>query len=110
MRENTPEAAAALESAMRKTARGLAALHQPGAQTGERYDWAEELAEVRETADQLGGAIAPLAGAAEPLLAQLEALAAGHPADPAVPSHSSFRPAQVLLYQGQIGFIDFDSF
>jgi aminoglycoside phosphotransferase (APT) family kinase protein len=27
-----------------------------------------------------------------------------------VPSHGSFRPAQVLVHQGQIGFIDFDSF
>jgi hypothetical protein len=27
-----------------------------------------------------------------------------------VPSHGSFRPAQVLLYKDQIGFIDFDTF
>jgi aminoglycoside phosphotransferase (APT) family kinase protein len=29
--------------------------------------------------------------------------------DPLVPSHGTFRPAQVLMYQGEIGFIDFDS-
>ena len=27
-----------------------------------------------------------------------------------VPSHGSFRPAQVLLHKDQIGFIDFDTF
>jgi aminoglycoside phosphotransferase (APT) family kinase protein len=110
LRENTAESLAELEAAMRKTARGLAALHQSGAQGGESYTWEEEFAEVRETLDQLGGAIPPLAGVAEPLLAHLEALAAECPADPAGPTHSSFRPAQVLLYRGKIGFIDFDSF
>jgi len=29
--------------------------------------------------------------------------------DPLVPSHGTFRPAQVLMYQEEIGFIDFDS-
>ena len=29
--------------------------------------------------------------------------------DPAVASHGTFRPAQVLLHNGEIGFIDFDS-
>jgi hypothetical protein len=110
LRENTPEALAELESAMRKTARGLAALHQSGARAGESYAWEEELAEVRETIDQLGGAIPRLAGVAEPLLAQLAALGAEHAADAMVPSHNSFRPAQVLLYGDKIGFIDFDSF
>jgi hypothetical protein len=110
LRENTPEALAELESAMRKTARGLAALHRSGAQYGKSYAWEEEFAEVRAAVDQLGGAIPRLAGVAEPLLARLEALAAEHLADPTAPSHSSFRPAQVLLYRGKIGFIDFDSF
>jgi len=53
----------------------------------------------------LGGAIPQLAGVAEPLLARLGALAAEHPANPLAPSHSSFRPAQVLIYRGKIGFI-----
>jgi aminoglycoside phosphotransferase (APT) family kinase protein len=110
MRENTPEALADLESAMRQTARGLAALHLSGAQGGESYAWEEEFAEVRATLDQLGGAIPRLAGVAEPLLARLAALASAHAAERMVPSHSSFRPAQVLLHAGKIGFIDFDSF
>jgi aminoglycoside phosphotransferase (APT) family kinase protein len=47
---------------------------------------------------------------AVPLLRRLEALARAHPADPPVPAHGTFRPAQVLLSQGRIGFIDFDGF
>lgn len=110
LRENTPEVLADLEAAMRKTARGLAALHQSGAKYGESYAWKDEFAEVRETVEQLGRAIPQLAGVAEPLLARLEALATEHADDPMVPSHSSFRPAQVLLHDSKIGFIDFDSF
>jgi aminoglycoside phosphotransferase (APT) family kinase protein len=44
------------------------------------------------------------------LFTYLEALATTCPSDPLVPTHGTFRPAQVLLDQGQIGFIDFDSF
>jgi Ser/Thr protein kinase RdoA (MazF antagonist) len=40
----------------------------------------------------------------------LKQLAAAVPPDPAVPSHGSFRPSQVLIDHDQIGFIDFDSF
>jgi len=110
LRAGTPTALAELDAAMRKTAIGLAALHLSGAQYGEAYTWAQEFDEVRETAEQLGTAIPRLAGAAAPLLEQLAALAAEYPADPLGPAHHSFRPAQVLLYQGKIGFIDFDSF
>ncbi len=48
--------------------------------------------------------------AATPLLERLNQLAAQTPPDLLVPSHGTFRPPQVLLYQGEIGFIDFDSF
>jgi Ser/Thr protein kinase RdoA (MazF antagonist) len=51
-----------------------------------------------------------LAGATGPLLARLEARAAAAPADAEGPAHGTFRPAQVLLNHGHIGFIDFDSF
>jgi aminoglycoside phosphotransferase (APT) family kinase protein len=46
--------------------------------------------------------------AAEPLLQRLEQLSAETPAEASVPAHHDFRPAQVLLHQGSIGFIDFD--
>jgi len=110
LRAGTPTALAELDQVMRKTAFGLAALHRSGAQYGEAYTWSEEFAEVRETAEQLGAAVPSLAGVAAPLLDRLKALDAEYPADPLGPAHHSFRPAQVLLYQGKIGFIDFDSF
>lgn len=110
LRAGTPEALAELGEAMRKTAIGLAAMHQSGATYGESYTWGEELAEVRDMAQELGAAIPHLAGVVDPLLDQLQALAADQPADPLGPAHHSFRPAQVLLYRDKIGFIDFDSF
>ena len=51
-----------------------------------------------------------LAGAAEPLLARLRALAADLPADAPVPTHGTFNPEQVLIDGERIGFIDFDDF
>jgi thiamine kinase-like enzyme len=49
-----------------------------------------------------------LAAAAAPLLSGLRDGAAAVPADAAVPAHHDFRPAQVLLHGGGVGFIDFD--
>jgi Ser/Thr protein kinase RdoA (MazF antagonist) len=46
--------------------------------------------------------------AADPLLSRLEALHSSVRADPLVSAHHDFRPAQVLLHEGGIGFIDFD--
>jgi aminoglycoside phosphotransferase (APT) family kinase protein len=60
--------------------------------------------------DQLAAVVPELAGAATPLLARLAAAAAAHPAEPLRPAHGSFRPAQVLLHQNRVGFIDFDGF
>jgi hypothetical protein len=110
VRTNTPAAMAELDEYMRKTARGLAALHNSGVAYGETISWEEELAEVREVIDRLLIPLPQLAGAAEPLLQQLETLNAESPPDPALPAHRAFRPAQVLLHQGTIGFIDFDGF
>ena len=55
-------------------------------------------------------AVPALAPAVVPLFAYLEGLAVGSTPDMQVPTHGTFRPAQVLLDQGRIGFIDFDSF
>lgn len=104
----TPAALAVLHGYLAKTAAGLAALHTSGVVIGKPHTLEAELAEVREVLGDLAAAVPDLAGAADPLLDRVEALAARHPADPPVPSHRSFRPAQVLLYQGRIGFIDFD--
>lgn len=110
LRAGTPAALDELAAAMAATARGLAALHQSQAYHGDTTRWEDELADVRADAAQLAAAVPQLADAAAPLLARLEALAASHPADPPAPSHRSFRPGQVLLHGGSVGFIDFDRF
>jgi len=97
-------------SYLAKTAAGLAELHRSGAPSAERATWEDELAEVRQVLGRLTGFLPELDGAADPFLADVERLAARVPADPAVPAHRSFRPAQVLLHHGEIGFIDFDGF
>ena len=110
LRAGTPAALDELTAAMAATARGLAALHQSQAYHGDTTRWEDELADVRADAAQLAAAIPQLEGAAAPLLSRLEALAASHPADPLAPAHRSFRPGQVLLHGGSVGFIDFDRF
>jgi aminoglycoside phosphotransferase (APT) family kinase protein len=110
LRANTPEALADLDDYMRKTAVGLAALHNAGVGIGNLHRWEDELAEVCAFIQRLTAAVPGLATAATPLFTCLEALAAMCPPDPPIPTHGTFRPAQVLLDLGQIGFIDFDSF
>ena len=105
----TPALMAELDAAMRTTAIALAVLHRTDIAIGSPYTWVDELAEVRAFAAHLATMIPELASAAAPLLATLEAHAAVTPSDPLVFAHGTFRPAQVLLYQGRIGFIDFDS-
>lgn len=110
LRTGDPEAARDLRGLVAGTAAGLAALHTCGVRLGELLTWEDELAEVREVIDRLAASVPELGGAAEPMLAGLEAVAAEHPADPAGPAHRSFRPPQVLLSAGRLGFIDFDGF
>jgi hypothetical protein len=110
LRAGDPESIAELHDYMRKTAIGMAELHTCGVRYGETMTWEDEFEEVSERYTRLTIPIPQLAGLATPLLKRLDMLAAEHPADPPAPSHGSFRPAQVLLYDGQIGFIDFDGF
>ncbi len=110
LRAGTPTALDELNHYMRMTAVALAEMHRCDIGIGELRTWEDELAEVHELDDRLAAVIPELRGAAEPLLAGLEAIAAENPADPPVPTHGTFRPAQVLIHKGQIGFIDFDGF
>jgi aminoglycoside phosphotransferase (APT) family kinase protein len=110
LRSGTPEAMAALQDYLRKTAVGLAALHRSGVRWGTARGWADEIAKVRQEVEQLARVVPHLAAAADILLGRLEAHARAYPADPPVPTHGDFRPNQVLLFQGRIGFVDFDSF
>lgn len=107
---DTSEAIEELEGYMARTALGLAELHSCGAEAGEVVTWQDERAEIEEVLERLQAGIPLLRGAAAPLVARLGELASQSPSDPLRPSHGSFRPAQVLLHDGSIGFIDFDGF
>lgn len=104
----SPEQLGELREMLARTAQALAALHGSGARYGREATWQQELAEVREVLARLAGSIPAVATAGDPLLRRLEAVDASVPADPAVSAHHDFRPAQVLLHAGRIGFIDFD--
>ncbi|MFP5347500.1 MAG: phosphotransferase [Actinomycetes bacterium] len=99
---------AELRTELEKTAAALAALHGSVARYSRTATWQGELAEVREVLDRLTLSVPGLRTAAEPMLARLEELDRKVPADPLVSAHHDFRPAQVLLHSGRVGFIDFD--
>ena len=105
----TPDENARLRDYLAKVARGLVALHGCGVR-GEPYDWDQEMAEVRERIGRLADWIPGFSSALAPALARIEELADAYPAQRPVASHRSFRPAQVLLHEGRIAFIDFDGF
>ena len=98
-----------LTEAMRKTARALAEIHKSGVKLDKIYGWENDLTQTRESIEELSVAIPQLAPSALPFVDRLSQLEASSSPDPLVPSHGTFRPAQVLIYQGEIGFIDFDS-
>jgi hypothetical protein len=110
LRQATPEPLDELDDYMARTAAGLAALHRSGVRSGETVTLETKVGEVEELVQRLAGPIQDFGNAAEPLLAWLDEVAARHPAEPLVPAHGSFRPAQVLLHDREVGFIDFDSF
>jgi len=106
----TAEALLELSAYVDKTAVGLAEVHTCGVTYGETVSWEDKLADVEETVGRAALLASELADAAAPLLTRLDELATGHPPDPPVPTHGSFRPNQVLVNEGKIGFIDFDRF
>ena len=109
VKAGTEEAFDELTKAMRKTARGLAELHKSGTKLTTLYGWEDDEAQTRESIQDLSVSVPQLAAAGIPFLDRLNSLEASSQPDPRVPSHGTFRPAQVLMYQGEIGFIDFDS-
>ena len=109
VKTGTDEAFDELTEAMRKTARGLAELHNSGTELGMVYGWENDETQTRESIEELSVSVPQLAAAGIPFLERLNSLEASTKPDPLVPSHGTFRPAQVLMYQGEIGFIDFDS-
>jgi len=109
VKAGTVEAYDELTEAMRKTARGLAELHNSGTELGTFYGWENDETQTRESIEELSVSVPQLAAAGIPFLERLNSLEASSKPDPLVPSHGTFRPAQVLMYKGKIGFIDFDS-
>jgi hypothetical protein len=107
--EGTPQAFEDLIEAMRKTARGLAELHKSGTKLSSHYGWEDDEEQTRESIQELSISVPALAAAGLPFLDRLNSLEASSEPDPQVPSHCTFRPAQVLMYGEEIGFIDFDS-
>lgn len=110
LRDGSPAALDELYAITRKIAAGLVALHHSGARHGETVTWDDELAEIRGEVDKLSAADPHFRAAAEPLLDQLAAISAAHPAEATLPSHRSFRPQQVQIDGDAIGFIDFDGY
>jgi aminoglycoside phosphotransferase (APT) family kinase protein len=109
VKAGTAESYNELTEAMRKTARGLAELHKTTIELDKVYGWEDDETQVRESIDELSISVPSLGPAAYPLLERLHALEASSEPDALVASHGTFRPAQVLLHNGEIGFIDFDS-
>jgi hypothetical protein len=102
---------AMLAGPVRKAGRGLAELHASGALVGPTtVTWESQVAALHEAVDQLDAAVPAVAGALHPLIRSLEAVASVVPREPLVPTHGSFRPAQILLDGGDLGLIDFDGF
>ena len=93
---------------VRKAGLGLGELHTSGARTGPVVTWEDQVGEVRKAGAELGSVVPTLADAMEPLVTRLEALRNVLPAGPLVPTHRSFRPAQILVHDDDIAFIDFD--
>jgi hypothetical protein len=107
-RSGTDETDTELDDYVRKTGAALAALHGSGVGEGPRLDFTDEYEQLLDDLNKLVEVAPQLHGSAAPFLTSIQDLAAHYPADPPVPSHGAFRPDQVLLSDGDIGFVDFD--
>ncbi len=99
-----------LVDATRATAAGLAGLHRSRCSAGGPVTWDQELATLSAKQDRLALVMPTLRGRTGSIPDRLAAAAATIPADPLAPAHHSFRPAQVLLTDNGVTFIDFDKF
>jgi hypothetical protein len=108
VRSKDPSVWAELTEYARKTGAALAALHRSGVQHAARVTWEDMRANLAKHIERLGVVFPELMAGTNQLLARIETLQTVTPADPALPSHGAFRPEQVVLHQGRVGFIDFD--
>lgn len=108
IREGDPAMLESLHEELAKTGRALAAIHASGATYQRVATFDDELAEVEDVIERLALTVPSLKGAGAELIEQLAEAGRQAPADALVPAHHDFRPAQVLLHEGDVGFIDFD--
>jgi Ser/Thr protein kinase RdoA (MazF antagonist) len=101
---------ASLEDPVRKAGRGLAELHGSQALVGPTVTWESQVAALHHAVEELDSVVPAVADALQPLIVSLEEAASVTPPQPLVPTHGSFRPAQILLDGDDLGFIDFDGF
>jgi hypothetical protein len=110
-RDARQQGLAELEEYVRKSALGLAELHGCGIEgSGPVVTWEDEIDETKELISRLPPSVSAAVRTAEDVIDVLETASGESVPDAPVPSHRSFRPAQVLLDNGSIGFIDFDGF
>ena len=95
---------------IRKTAAGLAAFHRSGASYGEHVELGERFADLHKLIHRLTVLLPEFENAILPLPERMESLADLYPQDPAVPTHGTFNPEQILIDGERIGFIDFDDY
>jgi hypothetical protein len=101
---------AALHQAFRATGAALAAFHCCGGTVDLITTWQDGFAEAAEQLACLRVPFPDAIAALDAVIERLIALEQSVAADAIVPTHGAFRPEQILLAAGQIGFIDFDSF
>jgi Ser/Thr protein kinase RdoA (MazF antagonist) len=99
-----------LAGVMRMAGRALAEVHRCGVRDGASVTWSAELGALRKKHAKLAAVVPQIADLGYSALERLEAAAAATPPDPSVPAHHSFRPSEVLIADGHLGFIDFDNF
>lgn len=89
---------------------GLGEMHAAGVTVGEDVGISDELDEVRERVARVAAVFSNEGPMLQQALAIVDDMASRSGPEPAVGSHRSFRPAQVLLSGPTMSFIDFDGF
>ena len=98
----------ALTAGVEAAADGLAALHRCGSPHGLSASWDDEVAAVKMKHDRLMSVVPELGDRLGTALERIEVGARIVAADPLAPAHGSFHPAQVLMTDSGVAFIDFD--
>lgn len=97
-----------LLTALRRTADGLVALHSCGVHHGKELTAQAQLSRIGKTLGRLERAVPSLAGVGDQIVEPLAQRSREVPGDAPRPAHGAFRPAQVLVRDSGVAFIDFD--